>query len=143
MQIIGIHFQDQGNTKMYIISAVRLRIGSEITTPSTNWLIDVPLNDNSQFTQLDLNSTCSTLKNNTHMACTHASKAMHLNSSIGSSRPISAFFHSDAFSYPRIPVQTLPSTSLDFLHNVQHLESSWMPQIIGLWLENIQYGTLQ
>ena len=31
--IIGIHFQNPGNTEMYIISVVRLRIGLDIATP--------------------------------------------------------------------------------------------------------------
>ena len=34
MQIIGIHFQNQENTEMYIISVVRLRIRPDITTPA-------------------------------------------------------------------------------------------------------------
>ena len=34
MQIIGIHFQNPGNTEMYIISVVRLRIGPDIATPA-------------------------------------------------------------------------------------------------------------
>ena len=34
MCIIGIHFQNPGNTEMYIISAVRLRIRPDFTTPA-------------------------------------------------------------------------------------------------------------
>ena len=34
MWIIGIHFQNPGNTKMYIISVVRLKIGPDIATPA-------------------------------------------------------------------------------------------------------------
>ena len=34
MQIIGIHFQNPGNTEMYIISVVRLMIRPDITTPA-------------------------------------------------------------------------------------------------------------
>ena len=90
MQIIGIHFQNPGNTEMYIISVVRLRIGPDITTPA--WIDRCTLNDNSHFIQLDINSTCSTLKNNTHMAHIHTSEDMHPYSNIGSSQPISAIF---------------------------------------------------
>ena len=32
MWIIGIHFQNPGNTEMYIISVVRLRVRPDITT---------------------------------------------------------------------------------------------------------------
>ena len=34
MWIIGIHFQNPGNTEMYIISVLRLRIGPDFTTPA-------------------------------------------------------------------------------------------------------------
>ena len=34
MQIIGIHFQNPGNTEMYIISVVRLSIRPDIATPA-------------------------------------------------------------------------------------------------------------
>ena len=64
MWIIGFHFQNPGNTEMYIISVVRLRIRPDITTPT--WIDRCTLNDNSHFTQLDIDSTCSTLKNNTY-----------------------------------------------------------------------------
>ena len=50
MQIIGIHFQNPGNTEMYIISVVRLRIRPDITTPA--WIDRCTLNDNSCFTPL-------------------------------------------------------------------------------------------
>ena len=33
IQIIGIHIQNPGNTEMYIISLVRLKIRQDITTP--------------------------------------------------------------------------------------------------------------
>ena len=32
--IIGIHFQNPGNTEMYVISVVRLRIGPDIEPPA-------------------------------------------------------------------------------------------------------------
>ena len=72
MQVIVIYFQNPGNTDMYIISVVRLRIRPDIATPA--WIDRCTLNINSHFTQLDINSTCSPLKNNTHMACAHAFK---------------------------------------------------------------------
>ena len=65
MQIIGIHFQNPGNTEMYIISIVRLRIRADIATPAG--IDGCSLNDNSHFTPLYNNSTYSTLKNNAHM----------------------------------------------------------------------------
>ena len=74
---------------MYIISVVRLRIRPDIATPA--WADRCIFNDNSCFTQLDINSTCSTLINNTHMACAHASKDTCPYSNIGPSWSISAF----------------------------------------------------
>ena len=46
----------QGNTEMYIISVVRLRIGPDIATPA--WIDQCTLNDSSHFTPLKNNSTC-------------------------------------------------------------------------------------
>ena len=34
IQIIGIHLQNPGNTEMYIISVVRLRVGPDIAAPA-------------------------------------------------------------------------------------------------------------
>ena len=36
MQIIGIHFQNPGNTEMYITSVVKIRIWPDITNLSMN-----------------------------------------------------------------------------------------------------------
>ena len=47
-RIIRTHFQNPGNTEMYIISVVRLRITPDAVPYG---LIDVPLNDNSHLTR--------------------------------------------------------------------------------------------
>ena len=137
MQIIGIHFQNPGNTEMYIITVVRLRIRPDIATPA--WIDRCTLNDNSHFRQLNINSTCSTLKNNTHMAYTCASKDTHPYSNIGSLWPISAFWHWYFWILLYMAVQILNTASLWFYFYI----SSWMSQIIGLWLENTWFGMLQ
>ena len=137
MQIIGIHFQNPGNTEMYIISVVRLRIGPDITTPA--WIDRCTLNNNSCFTQLDIKSTCSTLNNNTHMAHTCESKDTCPYGNFGSSWPISAFSQWYFLILLYMAAQTLNAVSFWFYFYI----SSWMSQIIGLWIENTQYGMPQ
>ena len=56
---IGIHFQNPGNTEMYIISVVRLRIRPDITTPA--WIDWCILNENSHFTTIVLVHLWSTI----------------------------------------------------------------------------------
>ena len=118
MWIIEIHFQNPGNTEMYIISVVRLRIRPDITTPA--WIDRCSLNDNSHFTQLYNNSTCSTLKNNTHVACTWPSKDMYTDKNSGSSRLISAFsqWYFQILLY--IAGQTLNTPSFDSTSTYHH-----------------------
>ena len=137
MQIIGMNFQNPGNTEMYIISVVRLRIRPVNATPA--WNDRCTLNDNSSFTQLDINSTCSTLKNNTHMAHTCTSKDMYPYSNILPSQPISAFSQWYFWILLYMASQPLHTASFLFYFYI----SSWMSQIIDLWLENTQFGMLQ
>ena len=73
-------------------------------------------NDNSHFTQLQNNRACSPLKNNAHMACTCPSKDTCPDSSFGSLKPISAFSQWCFQILLYLSVQTLTSTSFDFLH---------------------------
>ena len=118
MWTIGTHFQNPGNTDMYIMSVVRLRIRPDIATPAG---IDrCTLNDNSHFTQLKNNSTYY-LWRSMHMwhAPTHQrTHALSLNWTIKiHSNP----FHDDTCnSY--IYEDTIPTTaSFHSLHLDHHL----------------------
>ena len=103
-----------------------------------DYLIDVPLNDNSSLTSLQHHSTCSSLKNNTQMACTSPSKDMCPNSSLDHQDP-SKLFHNDAFGHYYICLK-----KFSVPHHFDSTSTYYHEcQIIGLWLENIQYGTSQ
>ena len=96
------------------------------------------LNDNSHFTQLQNNRTCSPLKGHAHMAHVHTSKDTCTDTSFGSSRPISAFSQWYFQISLYMAVQTITTASFNFLHNIQHWD--YIMNATDYWLFTREYS---